>query len=91
MILFSIIIGLLINLIPTIIAFIKCNMNKMQVLLLNIIPWVLSIIFFIITYIVYEFGSKTEFNIIMIILSSIVSIINIILWIIALVKAIRDY
>lgn len=91
MILFSIIIGLLINLIPTIIAFIKDNMNKIQVLLLNIIPWILSIILFIITYIVYEFGSKTEFNIIMIILSGIVSIINIILWIIALVKAIRDF
>ena len=40
----GVIIGLAINLIPTIIAFVKGNTNKMQVLLLNIVSWGLSII-----------------------------------------------
>lgn len=70
------IIGLMINLIPTIIAFVKGNANKMQVLLLNIIPWVLSTI-------TVFFGVA--------IISIVIAIINIILWIVALVKAIRGY
>lgn len=76
------IIGLLINLIPTIIAFIKGNTNKMQIILLNIvIPWTLSIIVVLIN-IIFSVGA---------ILSIIISIINIILWIVALVKAIKGY
>jgi uncharacterized membrane protein len=72
----GVIIGLMINFIPTIIAFVKGNANKMQVLLLNIIPWGLSIV--------------TSFLGVAII-SIVIAIINIILWVVALVKAIRDY
>lgn len=72
----GVIIGLAINLIPTIIAFVKGNTNKMQVLLLNIVPWGLSMITVL-------FGVA--------VISIVIAIINIILWIIALVKAIRGY
>lgn len=72
----GVIIGLAINLIPTIIAFVKGNTNKMQVLLLNIVPWGLSMI-------TVFFGVA--------VISIVIAIVNIILWIIALVKAIREY
>ena len=73
----GLIIGLAINLIPTIIAFVKGNLNKIQVLLLNILPWGLSII----TAFIFE----------SIVISIVLSIVNITIWIIALVKAIRGY
>ena len=70
------IIRLIINLVPTIIAFVKGNSNKIQVLLLNIIPWGLSIIILLI---------QVPF------LSIVIGVINIVLWIVALVKAIKGY
>lgn len=82
------VLGLVINLLPTIIAFIKRSYNKITVLLLNIIPWFLSLITLAIA------SSLTirngEMSIIALVITAVISLINIVLWIVALIKAIRS-
>lgn len=82
------VLGLVINLLPSIIAFIKRSYNKITVLLLNIIPWFLSLITLAIA------SSLTirngEMSIIALVITAVISLINIALWIVALIKAIRS-
>lgn len=84
------VLGLVINLLPTIIAFIKNTYNKVTVLMLNIIPWLLSLfVTLITTFVVTPNTSSNAILAIAGVIGVIISLINIVLWIVAFIKAIR--
>lgn len=83
----GVVLGLGINLLPTIIAFIKNTYNKVNVLLLNVIPWLLSVFTTLITTFVLAPNANSDT---IFIIGVIVSLINIVFWIAALIKAVRS-
>lgn len=91
----SAIIGLVIHFLPTIIAFRKNAYNKLFILALNIIPDIISIILGIILYVTtfnrYNASLVGGLSPFIELIGTLLSIIFIIIWIIALVKAIRSY
>lgn len=66
--------SLIINFLPTIIAYARKNTNKVEVLLLNGIPYVLSVLLVFIQVPFLKFISD---------------ILNIVLWVAALIKALK--
>lgn len=86
------IIGLIIHFIPSGLAFMKRNSNFRQIFMLNLIPWVINFITSIIVGISSGIWSEIEFlTIVVVVLEVIWGIICIIIWFIALIKAIRGY
>lgn len=68
------ILSLIINFMPTVIAFARKNTNEVEVLLLNGIPYALSVLLVFISIPV---------------LNPIMALLNIVLWVVALIKAIK--
>ena len=87
------IIILIIHFIPSGIAFIKRNLNLKQVIILNLMPLLGDFAIGIVTAIVSALGilKISFFAIVALVISIIWYIICIIIWFIALVKAIRGY
>lgn len=84
------VLSLIINFLPTIIAFLKGSYNKFNVLLLNLIPWLLSLFTTLITTFVLAPNANSDAILMFAtIIRVIVSLINIVFWIAALIKAIR--
>lgn len=84
------VLSLIINFLPTIIAFLKGSYNKFNVLLLNLIPWLISLFTTLITTFVLAPNANSDAILtIATIIGVIISFVNIVFWIAALIKAIR--
>ena len=88
----SIIFSMAIQFLPSIIAFLKRNNNFMNVLMLNFIPWVISLInvgiMFLLKDVLFDGGAILN---VYLAVEAIIGFIFIIVWFKSLIKALRGY
>lgn len=88
----GLIIGLCIRFFPTVIAVLRRNSNSRQVLMLNLFPLVIDIFIGILTFVLRSLLYEVSFLATLFSIVSVVwGIVSIIIWIFALIKAIRGY
>ncbi len=88
----GLIIGLCIRFFPTVIAVLRRTSNSRQVLMLNLFPLIIDIFIGILTFMLRNLLYEVSFLATLFSIISVVwGIVSIIIWIFALIKAIRGY